>query len=257
MLLLRSKQARNRICAPRRVWNAAASATYGTCTLRQRYTSAGNLTQPIQWSSECFDPETALVYYNYRYYNPQDGRWTRRDPIGIDGGINVYSFVKNQLYRPDILGLVAPGFEGAVVVSQLNKLQEDNRRDNKQALNYCDQYAEYLGDKCCRNGQMVEDPYIAQAMQMCKQFVYKYSQNGRVIHPVECVAKCLSNNEATIKDVPDRQKRNSLRLQRHVGCYLECGFFLFDENNIGVPEGGWGVGLRDLLPDFLKDMLFL
>ena len=206
MLLLRSKQARNRICAPRRVWNAAASATYGTRTLRQRYTSAGNLTQPIQWSSEGYDPETALVYYNYRYYNPQDGRWTRRDPIGIDGGINVYSFVKDQLYRSDIMGLVAPGFEGAVVVSQLNKLQEDNRRDNKQALNYCDQYAKYLGDKCCRNGQMVEDPYIAQAMQMCKQFVYKYSQNGRVIHPVECVAKCLSNNEATIKDVPDRQK---------------------------------------------------
>ena len=27
---------------------------------------------------------------NYRYYNPTDGRWTRRDPIGIEGGLNLY-----------------------------------------------------------------------------------------------------------------------------------------------------------------------
>jgi hypothetical protein len=27
------------------------------------------------------DGKLALVYYNYRYYNPADGRWINRDPI--------------------------------------------------------------------------------------------------------------------------------------------------------------------------------
>ena len=57
--------------------------------------AAGNITQPIQWSSEMYDSELGLVYYNYRYYNPLDGRWTRRDPIGIEGGVNLYGYVGN------------------------------------------------------------------------------------------------------------------------------------------------------------------
>lgn len=43
-------------------------------------TANGNVTQPIQWSSEYNDSELGLVYYNYRHYNPADGRWTGRDP---------------------------------------------------------------------------------------------------------------------------------------------------------------------------------
>ena len=43
--------------------------------------STGNLVQPVQWSSEMHDAELALVYYNYRYYNPADGRWINRDLI--------------------------------------------------------------------------------------------------------------------------------------------------------------------------------
>ena len=33
------------------------------------------------------DEELALVYYNYRYYNPKDGRWINRDPIAEEGGV--------------------------------------------------------------------------------------------------------------------------------------------------------------------------
>jgi len=37
-----------------------------------------------------------LVYYNYRHYNPADGRWVGRDPIGESGGVNLYGFVGND-----------------------------------------------------------------------------------------------------------------------------------------------------------------
>lgn len=49
---------------------------------------------------------------NYRYYNPSDGRWTRRDPIGIKGGFNLYKYVNNRFANNyDYLGLCKPGYE--------------------------------------------------------------------------------------------------------------------------------------------------
>ena len=59
-------------------------------------TGTGSLVQPVQWSGEMHDEEPALVYYNYRYYNPKDGRWINRDPIAEQGGWNLYAFVRNN-----------------------------------------------------------------------------------------------------------------------------------------------------------------
>ena len=61
---------------------------------------------PFRFSSEYADDELGLVYYNYRYYNPQDGRWISRDPVDEQSGWNLYIFVKNNtcLYS-DTLGL--------------------------------------------------------------------------------------------------------------------------------------------------------
>jgi len=60
---------------------------------------------PFLFSSEYLDSETGLVYYNYRYYSPELGRWTKRDSIEEDGGFNVYGFVGNQaVNQTDYLG---------------------------------------------------------------------------------------------------------------------------------------------------------
>ena len=68
-------------------------------------TSEGGVMQPIQWSSEYYDNELALVYYNYRYYNPNDGRWTQRDENEYNSK-NLFSYVNNKIFRVDFLGLV-------------------------------------------------------------------------------------------------------------------------------------------------------
>jgi uncharacterized protein RhaS with RHS repeats len=47
-----------------------------------------------------------VTYYTYRWYDPLTGRWPSRDPIGEEGGVNLYGFVGNQsLSRWDYLGL--------------------------------------------------------------------------------------------------------------------------------------------------------
>ena len=66
-------------------------------------TSTGDVDQPIQWSSEFNDTELGLVYYNYRHYNPEDGRWIGRDLIIIT---NLYKMASNcPLLKNDVLGL--------------------------------------------------------------------------------------------------------------------------------------------------------
>ncbi len=64
----------------------------------------GSVTQPIQWSSEYNDVELGLVYYNYRHYNPSDGKWLSRD--FVDQEANPYLAAENSLIMMnDALGL--------------------------------------------------------------------------------------------------------------------------------------------------------
>ncbi len=61
---------------------------------------------PLRFSSKYADNETGLVYYGYRYYNSNTGRWLGRDPIEEYGGVNIYAFAANDPCNyVDILGL--------------------------------------------------------------------------------------------------------------------------------------------------------
>jgi len=83
-----------------------ASYSYGP--FGQLLTAEGPLAQinPFQFSSEYYDTETDLVYYNYRYYSPRLGRWLSRDPIGEDGGLNLYAMCNNNcIVDTDYTGL--------------------------------------------------------------------------------------------------------------------------------------------------------
>ncbi|HNS39985.1 MAG TPA: RHS repeat-associated core domain-containing protein, partial [Promineifilum sp.] len=58
----------------------------------------------FRFSSEFFEQETGLVYYNFRYYSPELGRWLGRDEIEENGGINIYGFGNNVVIGYDALG---------------------------------------------------------------------------------------------------------------------------------------------------------
>ena len=60
-----------------------------------------HLLNPYRFSSEYHDDALALVYYNYRHYNPADGRWIGRDSKvnssdAHDNSLNDYCFVLNS-----------------------------------------------------------------------------------------------------------------------------------------------------------------
>ncbi len=76
--------------------NLLASYDYDPYSHTLSSTGALALANPLGFSSETTDRETGTMYYNYRDYNPTDGRWLTRDPIEEQGGRNLYGFVGNM-----------------------------------------------------------------------------------------------------------------------------------------------------------------
>jgi RHS repeat-associated protein len=61
--------------------------------------------QPIRFQGQYEDRETGLFYNRHRYYDPDVGRFTAQDPIGLSGGENCYLYSYNPTNWVDPLGL--------------------------------------------------------------------------------------------------------------------------------------------------------
>ncbi|MBA3816780.1 MAG: RHS repeat protein, partial [Parachlamydiaceae bacterium] len=61
---------------------------------------------PWRFSSKRVDAESGFVYFGRRYYDASCGRWISQDPIGRNGGPNLYAYVlNNPLINCDLYGL--------------------------------------------------------------------------------------------------------------------------------------------------------
>gem|GEM_PF-2376205 len=93
--------------------------TNGNVTESASYDSFGriqssNLMTRYQYTGRETDETTGLMYYRARQYDPQIGRFTSEDPIGLEGGVNSYSYVKNEpMSFRDSLGLQQSPLFGA------------------------------------------------------------------------------------------------------------------------------------------------
>jgi len=66
--------------------------SYGTWTLD----SNADFVLPVGFAGGIIDTDTQLVRFGYRDYEPNTGRWTAKDPIFFEGGINLYQYVSNN-----------------------------------------------------------------------------------------------------------------------------------------------------------------
>lgn len=78
--------------------NHTLAARYSYDAFGNLLTKAGPLAEEnlYRFSSKEYHAASGLVYYGYRFYDPNLQRWLNRDPLGEDGGINLYGFVRNN-----------------------------------------------------------------------------------------------------------------------------------------------------------------
>src|SRR4030042_5549640 len=60
---------------------------------------------PFRFPGQHYDRETGLHYNYFRYYNSQTGRYIIPDPIGLEGGINMFVYTNNPVNYIDPYGL--------------------------------------------------------------------------------------------------------------------------------------------------------
>jgi|GEM_PF-1881761 len=79
--------------------------TNGKPVAAYAYDPFGNVTEMAgaeaaenEWrfSTKPVEEGTGWLYYGYRWYDAQNGRWVSRDPIEESGGVNLYGFVGND-----------------------------------------------------------------------------------------------------------------------------------------------------------------
>ena len=161
---------------------------------------------PFRFSSEYFDEETGLVQYNFRYYNPQDGRWISRDLINlidfrinisnyfnivgfnknlIDKNNNQYSFISNKCYLIDKYGLFGwLGVAGLILsvglfIYALKKLADSVDEEKKTAEDAQDAYDRGDYDewaKCC-------DKLQEKRREKCKKAAEATEKGFKLLKP--------------------------------------------------------------------------
>jgi RHS repeat-associated protein len=81
---------------------------------------------PFRYPGQYHDPETELYYNRSRYYSPETGNYISPDPIGVMGGLTVYSYV------PDVnIYIDRPGVTPAYGIAGYG--QEEHKGDGLEA----------------------------------------------------------------------------------------------------------------------------
>ncbi|SAK96404.1 RHS repeat-associated core domain-containing protein [Caballeronia ptereochthonis] len=84
---------------------AETEGTEDACAFRPPDARAAHMHQPLRFQGQYFDAETGLHYNQYRYYDPDAGRFVTPDPIGLLGGMNLYAYPPNPGRWIDPMGL--------------------------------------------------------------------------------------------------------------------------------------------------------
>lgn len=92
------------------VWAASYQAfSKASITTPQATQDKPTITSNLRLPGQYEDAETGLHYNFRRYYDPEIGRYVTQDPIGLEGGVNVYSYANgNPILYIDPRGEVAP-----------------------------------------------------------------------------------------------------------------------------------------------------
>ncbi|PIT17302.1 hypothetical protein BGI32_03015 [Snodgrassella alvi] len=140
--------------------------------------------QNLRYQGQYLDRETGLHYNTFRYYDPDIGRFTQPDPIGLLGGLNLYQYAPNGLTWIDPWGWACiPNKKAGMKREQRAKDILEKRYGKKNVLS-----ERYLRDN---KGKSVKDPLTGERRRI--DFVVK-GQDGKW-RPVEVTSRTGALNK--------------------------------------------------------------
>ena len=183
---------------------------------------SGN-TSAFAWTflfhAEFLDTDSGLYNYGFRFYNPSLGRWLSRDPIGEEGGLNLYGFTGNDAVNKwDILGMACPpcpdcdGIYAAckkAAIDNYNKNIADAKADHTKTANEISaEEAAFVAKHCGKGGATVG--------LACRQGAAAIASAKHTVNNIELATKSLLKNPFAsnfpLDDVPAKSPRMLLRI---------------------------------------------
>jgi RHS repeat-associated protein len=86
------------------VWRWDQQEAFGVNVPDENPSGLGGFEFPLRYAGQYFDKETNLRYNLFRDYDPSIARYVESDPIGLEGGLNTYAYVRGNplvFYDPD------------------------------------------------------------------------------------------------------------------------------------------------------------
>jgi RHS repeat-associated protein len=120
-------------------WRAVSEA-FGRTTIDTSIApiTTGTTTNHLRFPGQYEDQETGTHYNYFRDYDPQTGRYVQSDPIGLNGGVNTYSYALNtplNAYDPDgrfawLVKLCGKGYQKVRKLSKSEAVQKARDGEN-------------------------------------------------------------------------------------------------------------------------------
>jgi len=146
------------------VWGVS-QAPFGDTTV-----SANTLNNKFRFPGQYFDTEPGLHYNYHRYYDPSLGRYLRPDPIGLAGGLNLFSYAHQNsisLIDPDgmiplalpVYGIVKWGGAALVAAIPVKAVKEtaDAINDTSSSKSSAPCNKDPNSEKCRRLSEKIEN----------------------------------------------------------------------------------------------------
>jgi RHS repeat-associated protein len=109
-----------------KVWGNVVSEEW-TGSYAKTNAKAQPETQNLRFQGQYYDVETGLHYNTFRFYDPDIGRFTSPDPIGLEGGDNLYAYAPNPVTWVDPWGLNASPETAAQFEARISKMPPSER----------------------------------------------------------------------------------------------------------------------------------
>ena len=162
----------------------AITGTDGIVAERTAYDAFGNVrflasdyavrtTSSFEWTflfhAEFRDTDTKFYNYGYRYYDCGLGRWLSRDPIGEQGGVNIFEFVRNlSVNRRDKLGLSVFLFD------------QHTSEDENDALVFRKIQIQHLYNKAKALATLIFDLRASECTEECRHYYLHDRRNNQI-----------------------------------------------------------------------------